>query len=157
MHSKHASKKGRGTPDRTLRRRRLLENDLPMEDHIQQDFEAAREYFGGNTPLLYPNGRIRWKKSTAFRTLMANQSSCCCLCRRPMDTRDFHDNKPGPLYPSFEHVIALTDGGRDRFDNLGLAHIQCNRARHGIGPRSLKEIILGFAADDPVGGVETGG
>lgn len=54
----------------------------------------------------------------------------CYLCGKPCDWNDYKiiDNAfiAGPHYPSRDHVVPLSRGGRHIYNNIRLAHMICN-------------------------------
>ena len=69
--------------------------------------------------------------------LYETQRGLCCLCGKPMLPVSPSINHPhdifgkDALYPTFEHVVARQDGGGNfKEDNIKLAHLICNWARH---------------------------
>ena len=60
----------------------------------------------------------------------------CWLCGGIVDWNDYHINQDGKkvvhkMYPSVDHVIALSQGGSHSWDNVRLAHCGCN-SRKGV-------------------------
>ena len=63
----------------------------------------------------------------------------CWICGLPCDYSDIETTDKakvaGNLYPSIDHVVALSDGGEHSWKNVKLAHRICNTDRYKIPPR----------------------
>ena len=64
---------------------------------------------------------ITWK-AVAKR----NGSMKCEICGGECDPNDRRWGCSGPLYPSVDHITRLVDGGTHTWDNVRLAHCNCN-------------------------------
>lgn len=51
----------------------------------------------------------------------------CQHCKKRVDKRLKH---PNPMCASLDHIIPLTKGGSHTYDNVQLAHLQCNVNKH---------------------------
>lgn len=67
---------------------------------------------GNNHGLLYTKSQIVERDGTT-----------CRLCLMAVDMTLAH---PDPLSASVDHVLPLSLGGADAFDNVQLAHLVCN-------------------------------
>src|SRR6476620_3401724 len=66
--------------------------------------------------------------------LIERDKNICYLCGKPCDSKHFiHDEKGSFIaldnYPSIDHIIALTNGGTHTWDNVKLAHMNCNNIK----------------------------
>jgi 5-methylcytosine-specific restriction endonuclease McrA len=123
-----------GNKTQQLLAKQLFNGKHPRSKQFLVDYADAAQFFPGSSVPLTPQGRIRWKKSPhVFHDIFARQSGMCHWCQKCMDQSDFFMNGtnivPGPNYPTFEHILALSDGGCDHPDNLRLAHKVCNLSR----------------------------
>lgn len=78
---------------------------------------------------LRDNGRIDWNIS--IEGIIARDGDACYLCGEECDLNDYVVRNDGThisgnLYPSIEHVIPVSKGGTHTWDNVLLAHRQCN-------------------------------
>ena len=67
-----------------------------------------------------------------FRAKWAEQAGLCALCGKPMPAHRgavFHATLWKKWRPSFDHIRAVSCGGKDRPENLRLAHALCNKRR----------------------------
>lgn len=73
-------------------------------------------------------------KDITLRRLFARDSGVCWICGMVCDYQDKtyrgRTMIAGDMYPSIDHVIALTDGGSHAWDNVKLAHRICNTMRY---------------------------
>lgn len=73
-------------------------------------------------------------KDISLKKLYDRESGRCWICGMPCDYTDktYTDKTmiAGDLYPSIDHVIALSDGGSHAWDNVRLAHRICNVMRY---------------------------
>lgn len=61
--------------------------------------------------------------SINLQALYKRDKGICWLCGKPCDmSLDGNDN----YYPSIDHIIPIARGGKDRWDNVKLAHRICN-------------------------------
>lgn len=86
--------------------------------------------------------RSRIKKATidsdiSLRAVYERDKGRCYLCGELCDWNDYTRNGNhfivGKQYPSIEHVIPLSRGGKHSWDNVRLAHHRCNTIK-GIAP-----------------------
>lgn len=68
--------------------------------------------------------------------LYAKESGRCYLCGGQCDWNDVDESgNAGEMYPSIDHVIPLSKGGKHKWDNIRLAHRGCNtKKRDSISP-----------------------
>lgn len=67
------------------------------------------------------------------RALFERDSGVCWLCGKTCNINaDTNDNE----YPSIDHVIPISHGGLDKWDNVKLAHRICNSVRRDNPPTS---------------------
>jgi 5-methylcytosine-specific restriction endonuclease McrA len=67
-----------------------------------------------------------------FVALWTRQSGDCALCAKPMpETRNSvaHATLWTKYRPTFDHIRAVSCGGKDVAENLRLAHALCNKRR----------------------------
>lgn len=72
--------------------------------------------------------------------LYAKESGRCYLCGGQCDWNDVDESgNAGEMYPSIDHVIPLSKGGKHKWDNIRLAHRGCNtKKRDSISPYGQK-------------------
>ena len=71
--------------------------------------------------------RTEESKYINLMTLYRRDKGICWLCGKPCDiTLDPNDN----YYPSIDHVFPVSLGGKDRWDNVKLAHRICNTVKN---------------------------
>lgn len=68
------------------------------------------------------------KRRNRKRTLYVAQGGLCWLCGGKMDLY-FGPGRCPPNAASFDHVLPKSQGGKDGFHNLQLAHQRCNELR----------------------------
>lgn len=78
------------------------------------------------------NGRI--DHDISLEKLAKRDNDFCYLCNRKVDWNDFEITqngafKVGRSYPSIDHVVAVVNGGTHTWNNVKLAHCQCNSVK----------------------------
>lgn len=70
-------------------------------------------------------------KDITLEALYRRDSGVCYLCGKPCDwnDRDAEHNICGKNYPSIDHLIPVSRGGKHSWDNVRLAHCGCNSAK----------------------------
>lgn len=64
--------------------------------------------------------------SITVQALFKRDAGVCWLCGKPCD---INADTNADEYPSIDHVIPISKGGKDRWDNIRLAHRICNARR----------------------------
>lgn len=67
--------------------------------------------------------------------LINRDNSVCKLCCKPIDKNDYSLDADGnfivgPDYPSIDHIVPLSKGGKHSWDNVQLAHHRCNTLKN---------------------------
>lgn len=80
------------------------------------------------------NGRDRGQSWQRKRDRIIKEQDYCYLCGELVDK-----DLPGtdPMGPSIDHRLAVSKGGDDSWDNLFLAHLECNKRR---GAKDIDEV-----------------
>lgn len=77
-------------------------------------------------------------KDITLKKLYDRDKGRCWICGLQCDYNDKeYKGKTmiaGNMYPSIDHVVALSDGGQHSWDNVKLAHRICNTLRYFIPP-----------------------
>lgn len=77
---------------------------------------------------------LAWTSESNTITLAAvykRDHGVCWICGQPCDFEaNYNDNN----YPSIDHVIPISKGGKDTWDNVRLAHRYCNSKKRNISP-----------------------
>lgn len=76
------------------------------------------------------NRYTKWISKAQRLKIYERDEWTCQLCHEPVskDAEYNHDNYD-PLYPSLDHIIPRSQGGKDTPPNLRLAHVICNAIR----------------------------
>jgi 5-methylcytosine-specific restriction endonuclease McrA len=77
---------------------------------------------------VYARDRRIWMRTRLLEALADVYGVICCRCPRVVDLT--LDDRYNPDRASFDHLVALVEGGADNFGNLRLAHMRCNQ-EHG--------------------------
>lgn len=64
--------------------------------------------------------------SRARKRILDRDGWRCYLCTRPIDPSFVY---PHPLSPSVDHVVPVSAGGSNRYDNLRATHWHCNEQK----------------------------
>lgn len=70
-------------------------------------------------------------KTITLSKLIDKECNVCYICLGECDSKDYIKDDKGTIicgnnYPSVEHVIPLSKGGKHEWDNVKLAHRWCN-------------------------------
>lgn len=70
-------------------------------------------------------------KDITLTKLYGRDNGICQLCGKPCEWEDRETRKDGTVvaggtYPSIDHIIPLSEGGKHSWDNVRLAHRGCN-------------------------------
>lgn len=73
-------------------------------------------------------------EKVSLHRLFKRDNGVCYLCGGACDWNDWAISKkgnkyPGDMYPTKEHVVPVSKGGKDSWDNVRLAHSKCNREK----------------------------
>lgn len=80
---------------------------------------------------------ITWKKLAE-----RNGSMECEVCGVMCDPHDRSWGSFGPTHPSVDHIVRISDGGEDTWDNSRLACMRCNLALNAEANREAREVRL---------------
>jgi 5-methylcytosine-specific restriction endonuclease McrA len=68
-----------------------------------------------------------------YREYLYNkQNGLCFYCQKKMVFDRKRNGQPGGLFPTFEHLIRVEDGGLVNSTNIVLAHRACNHRREMV-------------------------
>ena len=78
---------------------------------------------------LKENGDVEWDIS--IDRIIKRDGQACKLCGNDVDSNDFHHTDKGHYiagykHPSIDHIKPVSKGGTHTWDNVQLAHRQCN-------------------------------
>ena len=80
--------------------------------------------------LIQINSQSNRHSKLSLKDLYIRDKGICYLCGKRCDYKDYTGEgktfKPGDYYPSIDHVVPLTKGGKDNWNNIRLAHRICN-------------------------------
>lgn len=88
-------------------------------------------------------------KDISLEKLYKRDGGICYLCGKLCDYDDYHiDNGIkicGKRYPSVDHVIPLSRGGKHQWENVRLAHLDCNIKKSDTTIEYTKEMSIEHA------------
>lgn len=83
---------------------------------------------------------MKWRRKKSLprrwqRNQLVNQHGAICqICTEPFEkARDI----------TIDHIIPLSKGGEDTFDNYQLAHYDCNQLKADMTPEEFEDFQLG--------------
>lgn len=84
------------------------------------------------------NRRVRMKskgENISLELLIKRDKGICWICNKATDSNDYMVRESGAFvvgnnYPSIDHVLALSKGGKHTWANVRLAHHICNTRKH---------------------------
>jgi len=75
----------------------------------------------------------RIDRDITAKKLYYRDGGVCWICGKPCDIDDYEEKDGtvvcGDNYPSVDHVVPISEGGTDSWDNVKLAHRSCNTKR----------------------------
>lgn len=77
--------------------------------------------------------------------VMKRDQNICQLCGKPCDINDHTWGSFGPMYPTIDHIKALSNGGTHTFDNVQLAHAICNSYKRDLDDQKVIEEVIQYA------------
>lgn len=88
------------------------------------------------------NGRIDY--SITIAKLIKRDEGICKICGEKVDTKDYtiDSNRNfivGERYPSIDHIIPVSKGGTHTWNNVQLAHHQCNSIKNDNVYKGIEE------------------
>lgn len=88
------------------------------------------------------NGRIDY--NITLNKLIKKDDKVCRICGELINEKDYIINKEGNFevgqgYPSIDHIIPVSKGGTHTWDNIQLAHHQCNSIKSDTVYKSIEE------------------
>lgn len=86
----------------------------------------ARTDRGDHIKRAVKNG-CNYEHGITLSKLIKRDGLRCALCGELCDMSDrSYGNGSGPKYPSIDHIIPISKGGGHVWDNVQIAHIECN-------------------------------
>lgn len=80
-------------------------------------------------------------KDITLEALYRRDSGVCYLCGGQCDWSDRDGTITGGSYPSIDHIIPISRGGFHSWDNVRLAHFECNAKKSDMLLPNAKEMI----------------
>ena len=92
-------------------KRKALNKDHDKGEHIKR----ARKH------------GCEWERGITLKRLIKRDGLKCALCGGMCDLNDkSYGNGSGPNYPSIDHIKPISKGGSHTWENIQVAHIECN-------------------------------
>lgn len=67
--------------------------------------------------------------SINLKTVITKYDGICQICGKPTDITDIVNGHIRKKYPTLDHIIPLSKGGTHTWDNIQLAHMECNSGK----------------------------
>lgn len=122
-----------------------------------RELEAIRKRNNGKTFETGGSYRTRCKKygveydpSVTRKKLIERDNNICQICGEPCDSTDKRWGHFGPLTPTVDHIVAITNGGGHTWDNVQLAHAICNFIKHDLTEEELTEEVITHAKEQAI-------
>ena len=80
-------------------------------------------------------------KDITLEALYKRDSGVCYLCGEKCDWNDKQYGQVGPKYPTIDHIVPISIGGLHSWDNVRLAHFECNCNKSSDLPDNADELI----------------
>jgi hypothetical protein len=106
--------------------------ELCTESRCLEHKRGDRRRREANRPSFRERGYDRQYDENRRRVLA--EEIACYICGGPVDKALPGTHRDGP---TADHVIRRADGGTNARENLRLAHLRCNAARHGGRARRI--------------------
>lgn len=101
--------------------------------YIKSCLCCGEEYIEHTKSIYCSKCRNRIRKKHSYKSLKQlykRDKGICHICGGLCDWNDKQYDKDtiivGETYPSIDHIIPISKGGTDEWNNLGLAHFKCN-------------------------------
>jgi len=72
---------------------------------------------------------VEYIPGITLEKLVNRDGLTCALCGGLCDWNDKRYGDCGPLYPSIDHITPISKGGAHTWDNVQVAHFECNSAK----------------------------
>ena len=72
---------------------------------------------------------VEYIPGITLKKLVKRDGLTCALCGGLCDWNDKRYGDCGPLYPSIDHITPISKGGAHTWDNVQVAHFDCNSAK----------------------------
>lgn len=72
---------------------------------------------------------VEYIPGITLEKLVKRDGLTCALCGGLCDWNDKRYGDCGPLYPSIDHITPISKGGAHAWDNVQVAHFECNSAK----------------------------
>jgi len=72
---------------------------------------------------------VEYIPGITLEKLVKRDGLTCALCGGLCDWNDKRYGDCGPLYPSIDHITPISKGGAHTWDNVQVAHFECNSAK----------------------------
>lgn len=102
--------------------------------------ECGRKLQNAHKDKRIPKEQIIDKDIT-LEALYKRDSGVCYLCGKKCDWNDKQYGHVGPKYPTIEHIVPISRGGLHSWDNVRLAHFECNCNKSDDLPENVEELI----------------
>ena len=110
---------------------------------------ARRQHDSNKTHLRRIRMRDNYFDNISLNILAKRDNDICWICKKKVDWTDktYSERgatKAGRNYPSIDHVVALKNGGTHTWDNVRLAHRQCNTEKSNklFGSKKNGQVVL---------------
>ena len=105
---------------------------IPAGNEVTCSSDCRRKYKNRRHDKRIPASIIDDRNIT-LESLFKRDKGICHICGRPCDYEDYTVDGDvfiaGNWYPSIDHVIPVSKGGRHSWDNVKLAHRLCNSVK----------------------------
>lgn len=86
---------------------------------------------------------VNYEPGITLEKVYERDKGVCQICGKPTNWHDnlWHDHF-GPLYPTIDHITALSNGGEHSWNNVQLAHAICNSYKRDLSQGELETMLF---------------
>lgn len=82
--------------------------------------------------------------------LIKRDKNICQICGGECDSSDDRWGNFGPLYPTIDHIVAMSNGGGHTWDNVQLAHACCNAYKNNLTEDEFTSEVIARAKEQAI-------
>ena len=74
-------------------------------------------------------GVSEYDETITLKKCIEKNNGVCQICGKPVDENDIVNGHIKKLYPTVDHIVPLSKGGTHTWENVQLAHMDCNAGK----------------------------
>ncbi len=99
---------------------------------------------------------VAYEPGINVKKLIKRDNNICQICGEPCDSNDHRWSEHfGPLYPTIDHIIAMSNGGGHTWDNVQLSHAICNSYKRNLTEDEFTSEVITHAKEQAIANQRT--